>query len=127
MTIEAITNGATAVSLSALRKSQQSAEPSGPVQAKESEPARKGAEKPAKVDPPAPPKLDEKVLEQIKKDLDLSSVGREYRVIDKLGRVYVRLYDKETGEMIREIPAEKLLRVAKVLEAVSGALFEKVV
>ncbi len=52
-------------------------------------------------------------------------VGFEYKVDKELGRVSLKVYDKETGETIREVPPEELTEVAKKMKKMAGILFEK--
>ncbi len=73
------------------------------------------------------PKIDERFLERVAKALDLSNVSREYEVYDKLGKVYIRLYDKESGELIREIPPEELVELARKMEKITGMLFRQTI
>ena len=61
------------------------------------------------------PRVDEKFMERVQKALDLSNVGREYKIYDKLGKLYIRVYDKESGEIIREIPPEELSELTRTL------------
>lgn len=57
----------------------------------------------------------------------IQSAARElrYEVDDELNRVVVKILDKESGEVIRQIPAEELLRLAKVLEKTSCQLLNR--
>lgn len=57
-------------------------------------------------------------------DSYLKSVGREleYRVDDETGQTVVTVRDKSSGEVIRQIPNEEVLRLARRLNAGSSAL-----
>jgi flagellar protein FlaG len=52
-------------------------------------------------------------------------VGREYRVDDELGTVLIKLYDKETGETIREVPPEEIVKLGQRMKKLSGMLLDK--
>ena len=59
----------------------------------------------------------------------LRSVGRslEFRVDSATGRVVVTVRDAATGAVIRQIPAEEALRMARSLEDASSVLVDLVV
>jgi uncharacterized FlaG/YvyC family protein len=44
---------------------------------------------------------------------------------ETLNRFVVRIADRESGEIVREIPSEDLLRFARHLEKLKGILFDK--
>ena len=44
---------------------------------------------------------------------------------DVLNRYVVRIADKQSGEIVREIPSEELLKFARHLEKLKGILFDK--
>ena len=44
---------------------------------------------------------------------------------DELNRFVVRIADKESGEVVREIPSEDLLNFARYLDKLRGILFDK--
>ena len=75
----------------------------------------------------APSKVDEQYIERVDKALDLSNVGREYKVYDKLGKVYIRLYDKQSGDLIREFPRQEIIELAKKMEKSAGLIFRETV
>lgn len=59
-----------------------------------------------------------KVLEQINIQLDFS--------YDKeLNRMVVKVINKETGEVVRQIPPEEMLKIAKRMEEMVGVLLDK--
>ena len=54
-----------------------------------------------------------------------NNVSLEFQVHEGTGRTVIHILDKETGEVIREIPSEKLLEMAAKIEEMSGLLFDK--
>ena len=46
---------------------------------------------------------------------------------DELNRFVVRIADKESGEIVREIPSEDLLNFARYLDKLRGILFDKTI
>ena len=47
-----------------------------------------------------------------------------FDVRDKTGEVFVRVVDKETGEVIREIPPEELVALSERIREAVGLIFE---
>jgi flagellar protein FlaG len=52
-------------------------------------------------------------------------VGLQFSVHDDTGETVVRVVDKDTGELIRQIPPQELLDLAAKLEEMMGILFDK--
>ena len=54
-------------------------------------------------------------------------VGNELRYeVDKdLNKVVIKILDGDSGELVRQIPAEELVRLAKVLEWTNGQLLDR--
>ena len=65
--------------------------------------------------PPDVPKV-EQASAQIESYVRSSGRDLQFRVDDESGRVVVSVRDSETGELIRQIPNEEVLRIAKALE-----------
>jgi flagellar protein FlaG len=88
------------------------------------------AEKPAK--PATPPSKDPAVateaLKAAAKDIEayLKSSGRslEFRVDNDSGRTVVSVRNPQTGELIRQIPSEEVLRIASALGTQSPVLVD---
>ncbi|MCX2780126.1 flagellar protein FlaG [Microbulbifer thermotolerans] len=52
----------------------------------------------------------------------LRSYGVEFESSEDTGRIIIRLVDRESGEVIRQIPPEEALNAAQRLEEVRGRL-----
>ena len=52
--------------------------------------------------------------------------GLQFSVDERLGRQIVTVLNKETGEVIRQIPGEAVLRVANSIEDLKGILFDDI-
>lgn len=52
------------------------------------------------------------------------SIGTEISVDEDLGRVVIQINDKETGELVRQIPGEAFLEIAKRMEDLKGLLYD---
>ncbi len=50
--------------------------------------------------------------------------GVEFELSDETSRLITRIVDRENGEVIRQIPAEEVLRIAERLEALQGRLIQ---
>lgn len=86
----------------------------------------------------AEPSVQEKIAEDLKKIIEskesLSSLQNrelDFSFQEELGRVVVQVLDKETNEVIRQIPSEEFARVAKKIDdlhqqlnSLQGLLFE---
>lgn len=46
--------------------------------------------------------------------------GLEFELSDETSRVITRVIDRESGEVIRQIPAEEVLKIAERLEEMNG-------
>ena len=55
----------------------------------------------------------------------MKAYGLEFNVSDTGSRVVTRIVDRESGELIRQIPDEAVLHVAKRLDEVVGVLLEE--
>ena len=121
MAIEGIPNGV-AVNPAMITLDQEKKKPESSAEAVQKDQEPYAATKGVKETEEDTPIINEKYLERVQKALDLSNVGREYKVYDKLGKLYIRVYDKESGEIIREIPPEDLTELAKSLHETSGVL-----
>ncbi|MHB0775667.1 flagellar protein FlaG [Halomonas sp. WWR20] len=52
----------------------------------------------------------------------MRAYGVEFQLDDFDGRVITRLVDRESGDLIRQIPSEEVLRIAKALDQLQGRL-----
>jgi flagellar protein FlaG len=55
----------------------------------------------------------------------LKAVGLEFEVDHETDKVIVRVIDKDSGEVIRQMPSEEVIRIAKVLGKLQGLLVEQ--
>ncbi len=70
------------------------------------------------------PKI-ESVTRQIDTFLRSTNRSLQFRVDDATGRTVVSIVDTETGEMIRQVPGEEVLRLAQRVEDSVGALLDE--
>lgn len=53
------------------------------------------------------------------------NIGLNFQQIEEIDRTYVELYDRETGEIIREIPPKQIIQLALNIKTMQGLLFDK--
>ena len=68
--------------------------------------------------------LDETVS-QLNDSLQNIQRNLEFRVDEDIGRIVINVRDKETGELVRQIPSEEVLQLAKNLHAASERFNER--
>jgi flagellar protein FlaG len=66
-------------------------------------------------------KLDE-LVDNLNQHIQATNRALQFSVHEKYGRPIISVIDKETDEVIRQIPPEVALQVADALEDVAGAL-----
>lgn len=65
------------------------------------------------------------VVQQAVKELQNAGSQLQMEVDSDLGRVIIKITDSQTGQVIRQIPAQELVDLAKQLKSLSGLLIEK--
>lgn len=77
--------------------------------------------------PPSGAELEE-ALKDVNQQLEVARQSLQFSVDEDLGRTVVKLVDGKTGEVVRQIPSEELLAIAKRLrghkDPPAGLLFE---
>lgn len=66
-----------------------------------------------------------KAVSSIKARLEPVGGGLEFNVDQASGRTVVRVVDLETNQIIRQIPSEEMVELARVLERLEGLLVDK--
>lgn len=80
---------------------------------------------PEKKEPERPDhKLLQHVLEVAQEHFQLRGVGLEFSVHEQTRRIKVTVLDKETGEMIREVPPQQMLDLMAKIDEMMGILFD---
>jgi len=85
--------------------------------AEEPSPEKKEAEKPDH-------KLLQEVLEVVQEHFNIQSIGLKFAVHEQTGRIKVTVLDKETGEIIREVPPQQVLDLMAKIDEMMGILFD---
>jgi flagellar protein FlaG len=77
--------------------------------------------------PPAPERAKvEQVVKELKQLVEpMVANGLNFSIDDSTGKTIVRITDGETGEMIRQIPSEEMLEIARSLDKMQGLLLRQ--
>lgn len=99
--------------------------------------ARQGMQAPAAGQPvvvvPEPTPLQQPSAEQVKNAVDSmrelvqakAPNSLQFSIDDSTGKTIVRVTDAQTGEMIRQIPSQELLEIARSLDKMQGMLLQQ--
>lgn len=69
--------------------------------------------------------VSQKMLDELSMDIEmLHSVGLSFSKHEDTGRTIVKVINKDTDELIREIPSEQVLDMAAKLDEMVGILFD---
>jgi|GEM_PF-1617551 len=69
--------------------------------------------------------VSQKMLDELSTDIEmLHSVGLSFSKHEDTGRTMVKVINKDTDELIREIPSEQVLDMAAKLDEMVGILFD---
>ena len=75
-----------------------------------------------------PERLEQEIQEAIEKlNEQLKASAREigFSVDKRTEQLVVSVFNKETGELVRQIPAEAVIRLSESLESLRGLLFDR--
>ena len=71
-------------------------------------------------------KVSQGFLNELEKDIELiHHIGLKFSVHELTGRTVVKVVNKDTQKVIREVPPEKILDLAAKLEEMIGILFNE--
>ena len=65
----------------------------------------------------------EKVLDELNQQMKITSRNLWFEMDNTINTPVIAVTDKDTGELIRQIPAEAVLRVAHSIENLKGVLY----
>ena len=70
--------------------------------------------------------ISNELLQAFKNEFDLiNNVELKFNKDEETGQTYIKIVDKETGDVIREIPPEEVRKLAEKLDEMVGILFDK--
>lgn len=87
-------------------------------QAAEPVPGKKEKEKPDV-------KLLQEMLDVAQQHFHVREIGLEFVVHEQTGRVKVTVLEKETGEMIREVPPQQVLDLMAKIDEMMGIIYDQ--
>ncbi|NVL89818.1 MAG: flagellar protein FlaG [Desulfobacterales bacterium] len=74
-------------------------------------------------------KPDAELLQQMlnvaQEHFHIRNIGLEFSVHKETNRIKVTVFDKDTGEMVREIPPQEVLNLVAKIDEMMGILFDK--
>lgn len=72
----------------------------------------------------ATPVQVEQAVRQVNSALELREVGLQFEVDKDTDKLIVKVIDRSTGEVIRQIPNEEVVRIAKLMSDGKGLLVD---
>ena len=73
-----------------------------------------------------PQKVTQSFLEGLEQDIQMiHDVGLKFSVHNSTGRTMVKVVNRDTGDLIREVPPEEILNLASKIDEMIGILFDK--
>lgn len=66
-----------------------------------------------------------KTVEDLNKQMDMLETNLKFGYNDKLNMMYVNVYEKSSGELIRKFPTEEAMKLAEHMKEFVGMLFDK--
>lgn len=66
-----------------------------------------------------------KLVEEIQKKIDSINVGLTFSTYGRNNNIAVKVVERESGEVIREIPPKELQQLAEKLDEMIGLIFSK--
>ncbi len=69
---------------------------------------------------------NDEILQAFKEEFDLiNNVELKFNKDQETGQTYIKIVDKDSGKIIREIPPEEVRKLAEKLDEMVGVLFDK--
>jgi flagellar protein FlaG len=69
------------------------------------------------------PEVIEKIVEDLKKKLSMLNTQLQIKIDKDTDMIVIKVMDKETKKVIRQIPPEYVLKIAKYLDEITGILY----
>lgn len=70
--------------------------------------------------------VSEKLLEELEQDIEaIHNIGLRFSKHDDTGRTMIKVLDKASDQLIREIPSEDVLNLAAKIDEMIGILFDR--
>lgn len=75
--------------------------------------------------PVKPTDREQAALDEINQALALASIGLQFEFDKESEQMIARVVDISTGELIRQMPSEEMLQVARTLDKLQGLIFQR--
>ncbi len=73
----------------------------------------------------APVTTEDAAIQHLKDALHATSFNLEFEIDHDTNRVITKVVDTDTGEIIRQLPSEEVMRVAHALQKLQGVFVQK--
>lgn len=71
-------------------------------------------------------RVTQEMLVELEQDIEaIHNIGLQFSMHDETGRTMIKIMDKATEKLIREIPSEDVLNLAAKIEEMIGILFDR--
>lgn len=89
--------------------------------------SRSGSPRSAQENPSAPPGMAqiEQAVDEVREALAPVAQNLLFSIDEDTGRTVVKVVDKTTDEVIRQIPSEEILAISKALDKLQGVLLQQ--
>lgn len=64
-------------------------------------------------------------MDEINKSLKMASIGVRFEFDKEANKMVTKVVDVESGELIRQMPSEEVVRIARAMNSLTGLLFAK--
>lgn len=78
----------------------------------------------ASTQPATQSEREQAALDEINQSLALASIGLQFEFDKEADQMIARVVDTLSGEVIRQMPSEEVLHVAKMLDKLQGLIFQ---
>lgn len=66
----------------------------------------------------------EKLVKKLNETADINKKGIKFEKLDQLNDWIVKVVDKKSGEVIRQIPSEEVVRISKTINEMLGNIYD---
>ena len=67
----------------------------------------------------------QKTLEEVQSAINVITNDLQFSIDEDTGKTLIKIVDRETDEVIKQIPSEELLRISKALDTLKGLLVKQ--
>ena len=67
----------------------------------------------------------EQAVEKVKQHIEMTNSTLDFSIDEDSGKTIVRITDRATGDLIRQVPSEEMLQIARSLDQMQGILVQE--